>query len=446
MGLLRTMTSTISSLVGAVARQQSQLAVEKESFAMTRSDAEDTNSMQGPCVCLDVGGMRFHTQRTVLLRQAPHYFSVLAADNFASQEEVDGLIFIDRDPDQFSVLLQYLRDGVMYEPIDVATSRSLQREARFYGMLPFSQLRMQPYVATFRQHWYGRVMQIYDPLLRLWRCLQVPAGYPAPRDRSYSVADTVWKNRLTIIIQRHRSLNERATTPILKALNPVLWAWEQICECPYWGKIVTVGADLYLFNGHEIAKYGADGAWESLPCPPKPVGCYTVCAAQECIYVLGGFDGLAPDLGEVRTVQRFSCLRRQWDILPDTNSYHINSGAVEWQGKLVVAGGDDFDDQWDTEIYDPTTAEWRDMAPLKYIHIQPMLMVCGGRLMAFGRGFLDADDDSSDDMDIGELPHIFIAEQYSERDNAWTLIDTWDDFETIAVVNLTAKCVAERVI
>ena len=89
--------------------------------------------------------------------------------------------------------------------------------------------------------------------------------------------------------------------------------------------------------------------------------------------------------------------------MPDMQHARTLPGAVEWRGKLIVAGGYLFRCARVVsfvEAYNPLTGEWEEMAPLNYVRGAPVLVVCDGYLLCFG-GY--------DEYEKG----IVSAEQYS---------------------------------
>ena len=74
---------------------------------------------------LDVGGKRFATTRTTL-RKSGHTFFVRLADSDAD------VIFVDRDPTHFRIVLNYLRDCQAVLPTTQIHLLEIEQEARFY--------------------------------------------------------------------------------------------------------------------------------------------------------------------------------------------------------------------------------------------------------------------------------------------------------------------------
>lgn len=60
-------------------------------------------------VNLNVGGKRFSTSKTTLTQVAETFFTSLLSGRIQSLRDEHGAIFIDRDPELFSIILNYLR-------------------------------------------------------------------------------------------------------------------------------------------------------------------------------------------------------------------------------------------------------------------------------------------------------------------------------------------------
>ena len=115
------------------------------------------NSSNNGIVHLNVGGTRFSTSRqTLLLMQssssssslgqsssaggmsAAHqentFFTALLSGRISSHKDESGAYFIDRDPDLFRMILNYLRTrAISLENVDL---KALLHEAEFYGIAP----------------------------------------------------------------------------------------------------------------------------------------------------------------------------------------------------------------------------------------------------------------------------------------------------------------------
>ncbi|KAH7717314.1 potassium channel tetramerization domain containing 5-like protein [Aphelenchoides avenae] len=76
---------------------------------------QDGNSLPTGWVKLNVGGQVFQTTRQTLYREPDGFLARLVADDerVPSAKDENGAYLIDRDPDNFPVILSYLRHGTL---------------------------------------------------------------------------------------------------------------------------------------------------------------------------------------------------------------------------------------------------------------------------------------------------------------------------------------------
>ncbi|KAK9497590.1 hypothetical protein O3M35_004289 [Rhynocoris fuscipes] len=83
---------------------------------------------------LNVGGKRFSTSRQTLVWVPDTFFTALLSGRISSLRDESGALFIDRDPNLFARILNYLRT----REIDISNCEisHLRHEAEFYGVAP----------------------------------------------------------------------------------------------------------------------------------------------------------------------------------------------------------------------------------------------------------------------------------------------------------------------
>ncbi|XP_074104622.1 BTB/POZ domain-containing protein KCTD3 isoform X3 [Cotesia typhae] len=90
--------------------------------------------IMGDIIHLNVGGTRFSTSRQTLTWIPDSFFTALLSNRIASRRDETGALFIDRDPQIFSIILNYLRTrDIDLKSIDI---RTLRHEAEYYGITP----------------------------------------------------------------------------------------------------------------------------------------------------------------------------------------------------------------------------------------------------------------------------------------------------------------------
>ncbi|XP_053561003.1 potassium channel regulatory protein [Bombina bombina] len=85
-------------------------------------------------VTLNVGGMKFSTLSSTLLRFPESRFAHMVDGSDREFRMVNGHCFIDRDGTLFSYILDYLRTSQLSLPSDFSDYEKLQREAEFYQL------------------------------------------------------------------------------------------------------------------------------------------------------------------------------------------------------------------------------------------------------------------------------------------------------------------------
>ena len=87
-----------------------------------------------PCrasvVRLNVGGRAFDTTRETLV--GCDFFRPILDGNIGSAVDVNGRVFVDRSPELFAVLLQFLR-SCQRPALDLVDKHALLNECKFFG-------------------------------------------------------------------------------------------------------------------------------------------------------------------------------------------------------------------------------------------------------------------------------------------------------------------------
>lgn len=83
---------------------------------------------------LNVGGTKFSTSRQTLTQVQDTFFTGLLSGRIQTFKDEDGAIFIDRDPQLFRLILNYLRNRSL--SLDDVNVKELKHEAEFYGIAP----------------------------------------------------------------------------------------------------------------------------------------------------------------------------------------------------------------------------------------------------------------------------------------------------------------------
>uniref|UniRef100_A0A6U0IW13 BTB domain-containing protein n=1 Tax=Sexangularia sp. CB-2014 TaxID=1486929 RepID=A0A6U0IW13_9EUKA len=142
--LRRSTRSAAVALEGRVARSLAEL---REAEAANEAQIAQLSSLLGrvdaslgtaprDIVHLDVGGRRFSTSRSTLLAtEAGSFFcAMFGSSSFARNLPDDHVYFIDRNPEQFEHVLEYMRSGVVFVERSEVALRKLALEAEFFQL------------------------------------------------------------------------------------------------------------------------------------------------------------------------------------------------------------------------------------------------------------------------------------------------------------------------
>jgi len=88
----------------------------------------------GEIINLNVGGTKFSTSRQTLTQVQDTFFTGLLSGRIQTYKDDNGAIFIDRDPQLFRLILNYLRNRSL--SLDDVNLKELKHEAEYYGIAP----------------------------------------------------------------------------------------------------------------------------------------------------------------------------------------------------------------------------------------------------------------------------------------------------------------------
>ena len=116
------------------------LEVARENLEKERKQLEELKKSLGGVneattgkIKLNVGGTYFTTSRTTLSRDSLSVLASIGSGRWEPAKE-DGAYFIDRDPEIFTYVLDYLRNGSLSREVPPGLEEALQREADFFGL------------------------------------------------------------------------------------------------------------------------------------------------------------------------------------------------------------------------------------------------------------------------------------------------------------------------
>ncbi len=83
-------------------------------------------------VTFNVAGRTFTTLRSTVLKEPAGRLALMLRSVIPAVQDSNGAYFIDRDPQYFALVLNYLRDGWCSLPKEEAERRELLQEVRFF--------------------------------------------------------------------------------------------------------------------------------------------------------------------------------------------------------------------------------------------------------------------------------------------------------------------------
>ena len=409
---LQILTSAVKSIEAAADHIQRQLGLSRRQFRALAESVTAINEGQGDWECLDVGGTCFHAGCGVLGSRGAHFLSVLVSKEFPSERGSEGCIFIDRDPEHFPLVLQYLRDGSMLLPQERA---ALRCETRFYGLPDFDSLKSCLLVLPLE----GGAVHAYES--GAWQRLPSVVA----KHSHFSLA--FWNQRWAVV-------RACGTVYVVETLDPTSCTWQTLprfaVDLFTSPQLVTVGSQLFCNArqaGQVVVLDGDEGRWAALPTMAQPRVHYGICAMGDGLVVVGG--RTARTFSVLRSVERFCCRLQRWAPLPDMMEPRVRPGVAMWRGKLVVVGGcrGYCCPLNSVEAYDPLAGTWHTMPPVRHARDFPSVVVYEGSLIVvsgLGSGFTLVDE----------------VEQYDAEAQAWRVIHTIEGAGRAAVGPYPDNC------
>ncbi|KAH7815673.1 putative BTB/POZ domain-containing protein KCTD7/14 [Monocercomonoides exilis] len=120
-------------------REQESFLEERQRFEEEESAFDEmvqTEEQRDEVILLNVGGKNFSTLRSTLTRYEDSMLSAMFSGRHHLGKDNDDRIFIDRDPDIFSMILEFLRTGIIPMPKNNEEEELLRREMDYFALGP----------------------------------------------------------------------------------------------------------------------------------------------------------------------------------------------------------------------------------------------------------------------------------------------------------------------
>ena len=412
--------SVVQSVSRAIEQREKELFNKQLPYRCTAAEVQAINAQQRKCWYLDVGGTAFHTSSDVMGRHGPHFLSVLASGEYASEADDGQYVFIDRDSRWFAIILEYLRDGTpatgatpactapgdiglyrhWFPDKDIVVVPSLDgttigsptphivyclrvglpgqdrgswaaawREARYYGLEGLARmLEERTFFVVFGVHneTSDTYMAMYDLRSGRWQLTKLPDDDFEPR-HCCSI-----EGRIYVICWYGDPIH---------IYDPGTGCWERVIDVPVdWWEYTAIRL-------HHVGEYlvvsGRDAAsanlgclyvqalhlktrqWEPLDRSFQDVNFGSLeasCVIDDLWLAFGSWSSAAVSVSHFPTTLHKSDIPEP----PDGRGNEWDQPALAWNGKAVLVGDQSLwgvgEDQG-VDVYDPITSAWSLLPP-----------------------------------------------------------------------------------
>jgi hypothetical protein len=124
-----------------------EMKQELEEFQETKKKLEKVSSQTKSKIKLNVGGKIFTTSLSTLTMENNTFFSSMFSEEFNTQPDEDGEYFIDRNPEHFHLILDYLRNPTKQVNLTEMTKKQLEDfyyEVDFYSIHSLKKIEIIP--------------------------------------------------------------------------------------------------------------------------------------------------------------------------------------------------------------------------------------------------------------------------------------------------------------
>jgi hypothetical protein len=134
---LKNLLSKINNEVDKFEKGKKEMIQKQQEFEEIKNKFEKVSSQAKSKIKLNVGGKIFTTSLSTLTMEKNTYFSSMFSEYFNTQPDEDGEYFIDRNPEHFHLILDYLRNPTKEVNLNEMTKKQLDDfyfEVDFYSI------------------------------------------------------------------------------------------------------------------------------------------------------------------------------------------------------------------------------------------------------------------------------------------------------------------------
>lgn len=347
-----------------VAHEYEKFRQEYGLFEAERQRLANPQLAAEPTVDLNVGGTVFETARATLVQQSGSYLESLLSGRYQISRDRFGRIFINRDPEHFRTILNFLRNPQTPPmPRDSAESEALVKEAGYYGIHFF------PFPLVFAAGGHDgyehlRAMEVLDVGNQCWRPCRAMGT-----ERTYFGAATQ-KSRLYVYGGQNLDYKALCEVEIYDCLRD---SWEagasmryprrNCASCELDGRVYAIGG----FDGTRIinsveAYDNRLKSWMQMEPLPTPRSSAMACSQGGKVWVLGGTSGT-----RLSTVDVFDPRANRWEGLKvEMGDVRSAGQAATCVNHVFALGGTDNQQKihFSTETLDPDDGIFTRRAPM----------------------------------------------------------------------------------
>jgi hypothetical protein len=379
-----------------VARERAELHRESEAMQTHKEEQEGR-------VELNIGGQRFETS-VQTLRRVPHtFFDAYNSGRYAQDVCTDGSIFVDRDGEHFSHILEYMRDDVISVAaqealkLDVSLLRALKREFEFYCI----ELVAVPEEPRWSLSWAAKVMMRIPYLYWNATTMNVSGMWleGAPMMTARSCFGLCEVGGMLYASGGFDAEHDQLAS--VECYDPILDTWSAAPALPrgrfgHYACAVTNTMYMYVHGGCEgrswtrsILKFDSGAqAWSEVATMPQAYHNYRACVIGKNIFLFGGC-GSSEDESLIAIIFCYNTANDVWSTLaPKPMSLIRNHSVCEISGLIYVIGGKSSSEIADTSVnrFDPATNTWSTVASLSgpRVGLASFVLIRGGIIYAAG--------------------------------------------------------------
>lgn len=345
---------------------------------------------------LNVGGKLFYTRASTLQTVASSFLANLVSGRFPRALSNGDEIFLDRDPEYFDVILNWLRSPCAHTLTAHITSPQFINELEYFGltqaMLGDTKLMVFGGQAANVQTAQGQsveltlqTMHVYYPQLQLWTTSSTLM--PEAR-RRFAIA--VLHERV-YLIGGHNGHRQQST---VLCYEPATDAWTSLLPMPETCTQMSAVASesfIYCVGGYSINAPVGKGfrfcpktnSWTSVPELGVPRLSHASLYMAPFLYVVGGWNATE----HFRSMERFDTRHPEkgWVLMTPMLEQRSEVAAVVYKNKIYAIGGYDGQDFLrSVEVYDPVSDTWSKLSPMITPRAWPAVTVLDNKIVVAG--------------------------------------------------------------